>query len=78
MEIRCSNGLSTIEDYTTLKPHSTHSVELQRLSTIEDYTTLKPHFLIDIGFKCLSTIEDYTTLKPTFAHLPEQAMFEYH
>ena len=38
-------GLSTIEDYTTLKHPNDDGSQSGCLSTIEDYTTLKPQIL---------------------------------
>ena len=37
--------MSTIEDYTTLKPRLATPIKPISLSTIEDYTTLKPQIL---------------------------------
>ena len=61
----CKYGrsLSTIEDYTTLKPSALPWTQKGRLSTIEDYTTLKLSNKTTMILTCLSTIEDYTTLK---------------
>ena len=56
-------GLSTIEDYTTLKLNWLSKEDLKCLSTIEDYTTLKPACVTKYIPLGLSTIEDYTTLK---------------
>ena len=65
--------MSTIEDYTTLKPTFAHLGEQASLSTIEDYTTLKHVFDRICGNASLSTIEDYTTLKPQILKFEETA-----
>ena len=66
-------GLSTIEDYTTLKHLLTASRACLSLSTIEDYTTLKRRSWQPMDVESLSTIEDYTTLKPQILKFEETA-----
>ena len=44
MKLLSPAGLSTIEDYTTLKQVKGKTYYIDSLSTIEDYTTLKHEF----------------------------------
>ena len=73
MELHCSQtdirvviillSLSTLWNYTALKPMVVTNNTFTRLSTLWNYTALKQYNLHSFGYSRLSTLWNYTALK---------------
>ena len=67
--MRRDMSLTTIKNYTTLKPYNTLDGCKVSLTTIKNYTTLKLENYSFLTVPGLTTIKNYTTLKPQTSNL---------